>query len=37
MKALVTHPLVGSVRTAERILARELEALPELRAVLHAD
>ena len=34
MKALAIHPLVGSVRTAERILNRELEALPELRAVL---
>jgi 6-phospho-beta-glucosidase len=37
VKALVTHPLVGSVRTAERILDRELEALPELRSVLHAE
>jgi 6-phospho-beta-glucosidase len=37
VKALMTHPLVGSVRTAERILDRELEALPELRSVLHAD
>jgi 6-phospho-beta-glucosidase len=37
VKALVMHPLVGSVRTAERILDRELEALPELRSVLHAE
>ncbi|NED98224.1 6-phospho-beta-glucosidase [Phytoactinopolyspora alkaliphila] len=34
VKALAIHPLVGSVKTAERILARELEALPELRSVL---
>ena len=34
IKALAIHPLVGSVRTAERILDRELRALPELRAVL---
>ena len=37
VKALAIHPLVGSVRTAERILDRELEALPELRAVLKSD
>ena len=37
VKALAIHPLVGSVQTAVRILNRELEALPELRAVLHAD
>ena len=37
VKALAIHPLVGSVRTAERILNRELETLPELRSVLHAD
>ena len=37
VKALAIHPLVDSVRTAERILDRELEALPELRAVLHGD
>ncbi len=37
VKALGIHPLVGSVRTAERILERELEALPELRSVLTAD
>ena len=37
VKALAIHPLVGSVRTAERILDRELEALPELRSVLYAD
>jgi 6-phospho-beta-glucosidase len=36
VKALAIHPLVGSVRTAERIVDRELEALPELRSVLHA-
>jgi 6-phospho-beta-glucosidase len=34
VKALAIHPLVGSVRTAERILASELELLPELRSVL---
>ncbi|AYY14110.1 6-phospho-beta-glucosidase [Actinobacteria bacterium YIM 96077] len=34
VKALAIHPLVGSVRSAERILTRELEALPELNAVL---
>jgi 6-phospho-beta-glucosidase len=34
VKALAIHPLVGSVRTAERILDRELEELPELRSVL---
>jgi 6-phospho-beta-glucosidase len=34
VKALAIHPLVGSVRTAERILLRELEALPEMREVL---
>ena len=37
VKALAIHPLVDSVRTAERILARQLEALPELRAVLDGD
>ena len=37
VKALAIHPLVGSVRTAERILDRELAALPELRSVLYAD
>ena len=37
VRALAIHPLVGSVQTAVRILNRELEALPELRAVLHAD
>ena len=37
VKALVIHPLVGSVRTAERILDRELAELPELRSVLYAD
>jgi 6-phospho-beta-glucosidase len=36
VKALAIHPLVDSVRTAERILAHELEALPELGLVLHA-
>jgi 6-phospho-beta-glucosidase len=36
VNALAIHPLVDSVRTAERILDRELEALPELRMVLHA-
>ncbi|PSL06867.1 6-phospho-beta-glucosidase [Haloactinopolyspora alba] len=34
VKALAVHPLVDSVNTAERILDRELEALPELRSVL---
>jgi 6-phospho-beta-glucosidase len=37
VRALAIHPLVGSARTAERILDRQLEALPELRAVLAAD
>jgi 6-phospho-beta-glucosidase len=37
VKALVIHPLVGSVRTAERILDRELAELPDLRSVLYAD
>ena len=37
VKALAIHPLVDSVRTAERILNGELEALPELREVLTAD
>jgi 6-phospho-beta-glucosidase len=37
VKALAIHPLVGSVRTAERILDRELEVLPELRSVLSGD
>jgi 6-phospho-beta-glucosidase len=37
VKALAIHPLVDSVRIAERILNRELEALPELRTVLDAD
>jgi 6-phospho-beta-glucosidase len=36
VKALAVHPLVDSVRTAERILDRQLEAVPELRHVLHA-
>ncbi|NEE04316.1 6-phospho-beta-glucosidase [Phytoactinopolyspora halotolerans] len=37
VKALAIHPLVGSVRAAERILARELDELAELRAALPAD
>ncbi|WP_174255888.1 6-phospho-beta-glucosidase [Phytoactinopolyspora mesophila] len=37
VKALAIHPLVGSVHAAERILRRELESLPELRAVLTGD
>lgn len=37
VKALAIHPLGGSVRTAERILDRELEALPELRSVRSGD
>jgi 6-phospho-beta-glucosidase len=36
VNALAIHPLVDSVRAAERILDRQLEALPELRLVLHA-
>ena len=36
VKALAVHPLVDSVRAAERILSGELEALPELREVLTA-
>lgn len=35
--ALAMHPLVGSREVAERILARELDELPELRSVLTAD
>ncbi|HEY9409478.1 MAG TPA: hypothetical protein VIP77_07850, partial [Jiangellaceae bacterium] len=35
--ALAMHPLVGSRDVAERILARELEDLPELGGVLTAD
>jgi 6-phospho-beta-glucosidase len=34
VKAVAIHPLVGSVHTAERIIDRQLETLPELRAVL---
>ena len=34
VRALALHPLVGSVPTARRILDAELEALPELAAVL---
>jgi 6-phospho-beta-glucosidase len=34
VRALALHPLVDSVRTAERILATQLEELPDLRAVL---
>jgi 6-phospho-beta-glucosidase len=37
VKALALHPLVDSVSTAERILARELTQLPELRKVLTND
>jgi 6-phospho-beta-glucosidase len=37
VKALALHPLVDSVSTAERILARELAQLPELRKVLTND
>lgn len=37
VKALAIHPLVNSVRTAERILERQLGALPELRSVLTTD
>lgn len=35
--ALAMHPLVGSRDVAERILARELDDLPELRSVITAD
>jgi 6-phospho-beta-glucosidase len=34
VRALALHPLVDSVTTAERILATQLDQLPELRAVL---
>lgn len=34
VKALTLHPLVGSVPVARAVLRRELDALPELRAVL---
>ena len=36
VEALAIHPLVDSVRTAERILTRQLEVSPELRAALPA-
>jgi 6-phospho-beta-glucosidase len=34
VRALALHPLVDSVTTAERILATQLDELPDLRAVL---
>jgi 6-phospho-beta-glucosidase len=34
VRALAMHPLVDSVTTAERILAAQLDELPDLRAVL---
>lgn len=37
VKALAIHPLVDSVHTAQRIVQRELDVMPQLRSVLVAD